>query len=133
MAVVAVCPKDRLDWLTLTDQTTKTSTTTRPANPPDFGGTVILTGPVGDPRPEGALDLLDRRHSYSLTAGIVAADDNSSNDVAGPVTFALGEALGTSALRKGSVLARSDSADETGGATSVMTKDSFVEAAKRHC
>ena len=67
VAVVAVCSGHRLVSLTLTDETSGTTSTVRLDQPPPFGGTVILTSPIGDTRPEGVFDLLDRSHAYTLT------------------------------------------------------------------
>ena len=129
-AVVAVCDGQRIGWLTLTDQTTQTSTTVKPSNTPSFGGTILLTGPVGDPRPEGALDLLDRADDYSLDGGTIEANSDESTGNLAPVRFKLDAVVKEARLKQGYVLARGT--DDAGTAV-VIKREEFVDRARRDC
>jgi len=129
LAVVALCKNQRLGSLTLTDETTGTSTTVRPKQSPPFGGTVILTGPIGDPRPEGVLDLLDRGHDYTLggtTRGIESDEETGSFT---PVRFKLDDAVREAKLRQAFVLAQNPDGDST----ALTEKSAFVAHAAQEC
>ena len=130
VAVVAVCEGERIGWLTLTDQTTGTSTTVRPGDTPAFGGTILLTGPVGDPRPEGALDLLDRGHDYSLDGGTIEADSDDTTGNLAALRFKLDAVVRETRLKQGYVLARGT--DDAGTAV-VIKREEFVDRASRDC
>ncbi len=130
VAVVAVCEGNRLGTLTVTDTTTGTSVTVRPAQSPDFGGTVLLTGPVGNPRPEGVLDLLDRDHEYTLGGSVAESGSDESAGELPPLTFKLDAVVREAKLKKDHVLARDP--DNDGGAL-VITRDEFVARASRDC
>jgi hypothetical protein len=130
VAVVAVCEGELLGSLTLTDTTTGTSVTARPAQSPEFGGTVLLTGPVGSPRPEGALDLLDRDHEYTLAGSTAKADSDESTGELAPLRFKLDAVVREGKLKQGHVLARDP--DNDGGAL-VITRDEFIARATRDC
>jgi hypothetical protein len=95
--------------------------------PPSFGGSVILTGPIGDPRPEGAFDLLDRSHTYTLAGTTKAADSDKDSGTVPQVRFKLDSVVRDRKLRQGSVL--------TAGAegTATVEKTAFVEEARRSC
>ena len=130
VAVVAVCEGNRLGTLTVTDTTTGTSVTVRPAQSPEFGGTVLLTGPVGDPRPEGVLDLLDRDHEYILAGSAAESGSDKSTGELAPLTFKLDAAVREAKLKQGHVLARDP--DNDGGAL-VITREEFIARASRDC
>jgi hypothetical protein len=130
VAVVAVCKGERLGWLTLTDETTGTSTTVRPSDTPTFGGTILLTGPVGDPRPEGALDLLDRGHDYTLDGATAKANSGESTGDLPALRFKLGAVVKETRLKRGYVLARGR--DDAGTAV-VIKREEFVDRAKKDC
>jgi hypothetical protein len=127
LAVVAACPGQRLATLTLTDENTFATTTVRLKEPPTFGGTVILTGPIGDPRPEGAFDLLDRSHTYTLTGATKEAESDKDSGTVPQVRFKLDTVVRDRKLRQGSVL--------TAGAdgTATIERAAFVEEARRSC
>ena len=127
VAVVATCPGQRLFSLTLTDENTFSTTTVRLREPPTFGGSVILTGPIGDPRPEGAFDLLDRSHTYTLAGATRAAESDKDSGTVPQVRFKLDSVVRDRKLRQGSVLA----AGAEG--TTTMEKTAFVEEARRSC
>jgi hypothetical protein len=136
VAVVNLCPGQRLTTITLTDETTGTTVTVRPKEPADEGGVIILTGPIGDPRPEGLLDVLDRRHQYTLSATTetlppaTPSDDDEDKPVAGTlaaVRFKLSTVLGNKKLRDGSVL----SVEGTG--TAVAERTAFLDRARQAC
>jgi hypothetical protein len=127
VAVVAVCGGHRLASLTLTDENTFTTTTVRPREAPTFGGTVILTGPIGDPRPEGVFDLLDRSHTYTLGGATKEAEADKDSGTLPQVRFKLDTVVRDRKLRQGSVL----SASAEGAATTERT--AFVEQARRTC
>jgi hypothetical protein len=130
VAVVAVCEGERLGSLTVTDTTTGTTVTVRPTQSPEFGGTILLTGPVGDPRPEGALDLLDRDHEYTLAGTTAKGDSDESTGELAPLRFKLDAVVRETKLKKGHVLARDP--DNDGGAL-VITREEFVARATRDC
>jgi hypothetical protein len=130
VAVVAVCEGQHLGWLTLTDETSGTSTTARPKDTPAFGGTLLLTAPVAEPRLEGVLDLLDSNHDYRLTGSTAAepGSDKSTGELEG-VRFRLDAAIREKALREGSVLARGPkSLDGV-----VVGRDAFLRTARDRC
>lgn len=129
VAVVAVCAGQELAWLSLTDESTGTSTTIAPQNTPDFGATILLTGPVGDPRPEGALDLLDRGHDYLLTAGTSETGQTEQSGTLAGIRFRLDAALKEKKLSTGSVLWQG----KTPETTAVITRDEFVAGARKRC
>jgi hypothetical protein len=104
LAVVALCDTQRLRSLTLTDEATGSSTTVRPKDSPPSGGTVILTGPIANQRPEGVLDILDQGHDYTLGGSTRAESDDETGTFA-PVRFKLDEVVKNTELRKDSVLA----------------------------
>lgn len=105
LAVVALCDGQSLSTLTLTDVTTGTSTTVRPKQSPASGSTIILTGPVANPRPEGALDLLDRAHEYSLTGTTTDAGGDEETGSLPAVRFRLADVINEKRLSSGFVLA----------------------------
>jgi hypothetical protein len=136
VAVVQLCAGQRLTTLTLRDETSGTTVTVRPKEPADEGGTIILTGPIGDPRPEGLLDLLDRRHEYTLSATTetlppaTPEEDDEDKPVTGTlaaVRFKLSNVLGNKKLRDGSVL----SVEGTG--TAVSERTVFLDRSRQAC
>jgi hypothetical protein len=127
IAVTAVCPGEHLGWLTLADETTGARTTVVPPTQPAFGGALLLTGPVGDPHPEGLLDLLDRDHEYTLDGGTAKPDSTDSTGRVAGVRFRLGAALAEPKLRQGYVL----TAGEHGA--DIVKRADFVANAKRDC
>ena len=129
LAVVAICGDNRLASLTLTDETTGTTETVKPTQTPAFGGTVILTGPIVNPHPEGVFDLLDLTHSYTLGASTKKADSDKESGSAAAVRFTLGDVAKDPKLRQDSVLAVNEDTD----GLRVMTKADFVAAAKDSC
>jgi hypothetical protein len=128
-AVIAVCDGRVLSSLTLTDETTGTSTTVHPKDPPAFGATIILTGPIANPQPEGVLDLLNRADQYSLTGNTRKADSDKDSGSLAPLHFKLDTVAKEPKLRQDSVFAVN--ADENG--TGLMTKANFVAQAKKEC
>jgi len=129
VAVVAVCEGQHLGWLTLTDETSGTSTTARPKETPAFGGTLLLTAPVAEPRLEGVMDLLDSNHDYRLTGSTAEpGSDDATGELEG-VRFRLDTAIKEATLRQGSVLARGE--ESIDGV--VMTRDAFLKAARDRC
>lgn len=129
VAVVAVCEGEQLGWLTLTDETSGTTSTARPKDTPAFGGTILLTAPVADPRPEGVFDLLDPAHDYTLTGSTAEpGSDDPTGDLEG-VRFRLDTAIKEKSLREGSVLARGPK-DLTGV---VVGREAFLRAARDRC
>jgi hypothetical protein len=129
LAVVAVCEEHRLASLTLTDETTGTTETVKPKDSPAFGATVILTGPIVNPRPEGVFDLLDRSHDYRLGGSTHKPDSDKESGTLAAITFKLDDVAKDPKLRQDSVLALNDD----NGALSLVTKADFVAAAKRAC
>jgi hypothetical protein len=127
VAVVAVCGGHRAASLTLTDENTFATVTVRLKEPPTFGGTVILTGPIGDPRPEGMFDLLDRSHTYTLGGATKEAESDKDSGALPQVRFKLDTVVRDRKLRQGSVL----SASAEGTATTERT--AFVDQARRSC
>jgi hypothetical protein len=127
VAVVAVCGGHRAASLTLTDENTFATATVRLKEPPTFGGTVILTGPIGDPRPEGMFDLLDRSHTYTLGGATKEAESDKDSGALPQVRFKLDTVVRDRKLRQGSVL----SASAEGTATTERT--AFVDQARRSC
>lgn len=127
LAVVAVCTGQRLATLTLTDETSGTTTTVRLDQPPSFGGTVILTGPVADPRPEGVFDLLDRSHTYVLAGGLRESESDKDAGTVPAVRFKLDGVVKDTKLRKGSVLI----AAENGVARA--ERPAFLDEVRRSC
>jgi hypothetical protein len=127
IAVVAVCSGHRLASLTLTDENTFTTVTTRPTQPPAFGGTIILTGPIGEPRPEGALDLLDRSHTYTLAGATKEAESEKDSGTLAQVRFKLDTVVKDRQLRRGSVLIA------TGDGTEKKERAAFVDETRRSC
>jgi hypothetical protein len=127
VAVIAVCGGHRATSLTLTDENTFATVTVRLKEPPTFGGTVILTGPIGDPRPEGAFDLLDRSHTYTLGGATKEAESDKDSGTLPQVRFKLDTVVRDRKLRQGSVL----SASEDG--TTTTERNAFVEQARRSC
>jgi hypothetical protein len=129
VAVVAVCEGEHLGRLTLTDETSGTSTTARPKDTPAFGGTVLLTAPVAEPRLEGVLDLLDSNHDYRLTGSTGEPDNDKATGELEGVRFRLDTAIKEKALREGSVLARvPKSIDGV-----VVGRDAFLRTARDRC
>ncbi len=129
LAVVALCQDQRLGSITLTDETAGVSATVRPNDSPGFGGIIILTGPIGDPRPEGVFDLLDRRHDYALTGTTKGAESDEETGTLGPIRFKLDAVVREAKLRQTSVLARNTDGD----GTTVTEKNSFVTHAAQDC
>jgi hypothetical protein len=127
VAVVAVCGGHRLSSLTLTDENTFATVTVRPSEPPTFGGTVILTGPIGDPRPEGLLDLLDRSHTYTLTGATRETESDKDSGTLPQVRFKLDTVVRDRKLRQGSVLVASPDG------TTTTQRSAFVEDIRRTC
>jgi hypothetical protein len=129
LAVIAVCDGQRLSSLTLTDNTTGTAITVRPKDAPGFGATMILTGPIANPQPEGVFDVLDRTHRYTLDGATRKTDSDKDSGTLAPLAFTLDTVVKEPKLRAGSVLAVN--ADEDG--TGLMTKADFVGQAKNEC
>jgi hypothetical protein len=127
VAVVAACGGHRVASLTLTDENTFATATVRLKEPPAFGGTVILTGPIGDPRPEGMFDLLDRSHTYTLGAATKEAESDKDSGTLPQVRFKLDTVVRDRKLRQGSVL----SAAPDGAVTTERT--AFIEQTRRSC
>jgi hypothetical protein len=125
---VAVCDHQRLAALTLTDETTGTSETTRPKESPAFGATVILTAPIVAPHPEGVFDLLDRAHDYTLSGTTKKEDSEKESGTLGSVRFNLDTVAKEPKLRQDSVLAIGD-----GDKVTLMTKVDFVKRATQEC
>jgi hypothetical protein len=126
--VVALCDPQRLRSLTLTDETTGTITTARTKDSPPFGGTVILTAPISNPRPEGVFDLLDQGHDYTL-GGSTRAESDEETGTLPPVRFKLDDVVTDRKLRKDSVFA----VNENGDGTIVTAKDTFLSLARAEC
>jgi hypothetical protein len=127
LAVLAVCEGQHIGWLTLADENTGTRTTVAPPENTAFGGTVLLSGPVVDPHPEGLLDLLDRNHNYTLDGGTAKPDTNESTGVIQGVRFKLSVVLGQPKLKQGSVLVPTKD-----GAT-LMSREEFISTARKNC
>ena len=127
VAVVAVCGGHRLASLTLTDENTFATATVRLREPPAFGGTVILTGPIGDPRPEGAFDLLDRSHTYTLGGATQEAESDKESGTLPQVRFKLDAVVRDRKLRQGSVLTA------TAEGATTAERGAFVDQARRSC
>jgi hypothetical protein len=127
VAVVALCDGQRLATLTLTDETSGAVTTVRTTRTPAFGGTVILTGPVGDPRPEGAFDLLDRSHRYAVGGTTAKLDSDEETGTLAAVRFSLDGVVKDTRLRKGSVLAGGT------GTADLTERNAFVTRAREAC
>jgi hypothetical protein len=128
-AVIAVCDGQVLSSLTLTDETTGSATTVHPKDPPGFGATIILTGPIANPQPEGVFDLLDRSHDYTLSGATRKPDSDKDAGSLAPLRFKLDTVAKEPKLRQDSVLAVN--ADENG--TGLVTKANFIAAAKKEC
>ena len=128
-AVIAVCDGQLLSSLTLTDETTGTSTTVHPKDPPAFGATIILTGPIANPQPEGVFDLLNRADQYTLTGNTRKTDSDKDSGSLAPLHFKLDTVAKEPKLRQDSVFAVN--ADENGAG--LMTKTNFVAQAKKEC
>jgi hypothetical protein len=129
LAVVAICGDNRLASLTLTDETTGTTETVKPTQTPAFGGTVILTGPISNPRPEGVFDLLDLAHDYTLGGSTMKSDSDKESGTIAAIRFTLGNVAKEPKLRQDSVLAVNEDTD----GLRVMTKADFVASAKDAC
>ena len=127
-AVLGLCDQQRLASLTLTDETTGTSETTRPKESPAFGATVILTGPIVAPHPEGIFDLLDRAHDYTLSGTTKKVDAEKESGTLGSVRFTLDAVAKEPKLRQDSVLAIGND-----DAITLMTKADFVKRATEEC
>jgi hypothetical protein len=127
--VVAICGDNRLATLTLTDETTGTAETVKPTQTPAFGGTVILTGPIQNPRPEGVFDMLDLAHDYTLGGATKKSDSDKESGTIAAIRFTLGNVAKEPKLRQDSVLAVNEDTD----GLRVMTKADFVAAAKDAC
>jgi len=132
LAVIALCDGNRLDSLTLTDHDTGTSTTTHPEDTPDRGGSLILTPPIDNPRPEGALDLLERSHTYTLSGTVREGDaDDADTSATSEVTFKLDTVVRMKSLRTGSVYAGPVGGDDITGAE--IAKDDFLTQVADEC
>jgi hypothetical protein len=129
LVVLSLCPHERLGALTLTDETTGTSITMRNPPTPPAGGSIILTGPIGDPRPEGIFDLLDRGHEYTLAGSTKAADSEDESGMFAPIRFKLDKVIKEPKLRQNFLLAVNE--DESG--TTLTGKDFFLTAARQAC
>jgi hypothetical protein len=129
LGVVAVCDDHRLASLTLTDETTGTTETVRPTQSPAFGGTVILTGPIVNPHPEGVFDLLDRAHDYTLGGSTKKPDSDKESGTIASIRFKLDDVAKDPKLRQDSVLA----VNEDANGVRVMTKSDFVASARGAC
>lgn len=129
LAVLALCDNQKLGALTLTDETTRASATVHPKEAPPFGGTMILTGPIADPRPEGAFDLLDRGHEYTLTGSTTGSDSGDETGTLAAVRFKLDDVVKEQKLRQESVLTANE--DENG--TTILRKDTFVSLSRAEC
>jgi hypothetical protein len=129
LAVVAVCDGQHLSSLTLTDNTTGTATTVHPKDPPGFGATMILTGPIVNPQPEGVLDLLNLAHDYTLSGATRKNDEDKDSGAVAPLSFKLDTVAKEPKLRQDSVLALGDDEKKSG----VMAKADFVAQAKEEC
>ena len=129
LLVIGLCDNQFLRTLTLTDDTTGTAVTVHPKETPPFGGTLILTAPISNPRPEGVFDLLDLGHQYTLSG---STKESGSDDEAGtlaPVRFKLDEVVKQPKLREKSVLAPGEDED----AMAVIEKDAFLFQARQAC
>jgi hypothetical protein len=130
VAVLALCPQHQIDWLEVKDESTGTRTTITPSDPSTVGTVVILTGPIaGDPRPEGALDVIDRSHDYTLSGGTVNVQDPKKVGNLLQVRFKLDTVLKTAKLRQGSVLAWAPKATEP----AVQAKKEFTDRTLERC
>ncbi len=85
---------------------------------------------MGDPRPEGVLDLLDRDHEYTLAGRAAKSDSDEATGELPPLTFKLDAVVREAKLKKGHVLARDP--DNDGGAL-VITREEFLARASRDC
>lgn len=128
LAVVALCDAQKLRSIMLTDETTGTITTVRPKDSPPFGGTVILTAPIANPRPEGVFDLLDRGHDYTV-GGSTRAESDEETGTFPAVRFKLDDVVKDRKLRTDSVLA----VNEDGDGTTVTAKDTFLSLTRAAC
>ena len=129
LAVVAICDDHRLASLTLTDETTGTNETVRPAQSPAFGATVILTGPIVNPHPEGVFDLLDRAHDYTLGGSTKKPDSDKESGTIAAIRFKLDDVVKEPKLRQDSVLATNEDAS----GLRMMARADFVAAARSAC
>jgi hypothetical protein len=129
LAVVAVCDDHRLATLTLTDETTGTTETVRPKDSPAFGATVILTGPIVNPHPEGVFDLLDRSHDYTLGGSTHKPDSDKESGTIAAIRFKLDDVAKEPKLRQDSVLV----VDDDPNAVHVVSKADFVAGARAEC
>lgn len=129
VAVVALCDSQRLRTLTLTDNTSGSAVTVKPAEAPQLGGTIILTGPIVNPRPEGVFDVLDISHSYTLSGTTRGPQDDDESGTIPPVPFTLDGVAKDPKLRQDAVL--TPNGDEDG--TEVIAKAEFVNRAKDEC
>jgi len=129
VAVIALCDNQRLLTLTLTDNTSGSVVTVKPAESPQLGGTVILTAPIVNPRPEGVFDILDISHTYTLSGNTRGPQDDDESGTLPPVQFTLDSVTKEPKLRQDAVLTPND--DEDG--TEVIAKNDFVNRAKDEC
>jgi hypothetical protein len=129
LAVVAVCDQHRLSSLTLTDETTGSSETVKPKDSPAFGATMILTGPIVNPHPEGVFDLLDRSHEYTLGGATKKSDSDKESGNIAAIRFKLDDVAKEPKLRQDSVLA----VNEDSGGLMMMAKPDFVDQARHGC
>jgi hypothetical protein len=127
VAVLALCENQRLLSLTLTDTTTNSSVTVRPKAQP--AGTIILTAPIVNPRPEGLFDLLELTHQYTLSGSTKGMENDDESGTIPPIQFTLDSVAKEPKLRQDSVLAIND--DEDG--TEVVAKTAFLARAKDQC
>ena len=129
LAIVAICDDNRLGSLTLTDETTGTSETVRPKETPSFGATVILTGPIVNPRPEGVLDMLELAHEYTLGGTTLKPDSDKESGTLAGIRFTLANVAKEPKLRQDSVLAVNQETE----ALTLMAKADFVSTARHTC
>jgi hypothetical protein len=127
VAVLALCDNQRLLSLTLTDNTTNSSVTVRPKEQP--GGTIILTAPIVNPRPEGLFDLLELTHQYTLSGSTKGMENDDESGTIPPVPFTLDSVAKEPKLRQDSVLAVNDDGD----GTEVIGKDAFLARSRDDC
>jgi hypothetical protein len=129
VVVLALCDNQLLRSLTLTDESTGTTVTAHPSQTPPVGGTVILTGPITNPRPEGVFDLLDPGHDYTLTGSTKKTGSNDESGTLSPVRFKLDNVVKEPKLRQDSVLAPGEDDDSM----AVTPKAAFVARARDAC
>jgi len=127
VAVLALCDNQRLLSLTLTDTTSNSSVTVRPKEQP--AGTIILTAPIVNPRPEGLFDLLELSHQYTLSGSTKGLESDDESGTIPPVQFTLDSVAKEPKLRQDSVLA----INEDGDGTEVIAKTAFLARAKDEC